>query len=192
VRPVPVRLLATSGVAALALTVATTSVAAAAPTAAAAAPVTGGHTTIALAPKTLDAIHSHGMTLSAIGPATLKNKNLRLPISSGTATPPNYVITYKGGFKVTKGGTTVKVTHITIDTAKHTGTANVTNHGRIVALTIGDPNRGNGGPGMVQFGGFKVTLSAAGYKALDNVLSTMVFKNHPKLGVGSTTVKFAT
>jgi hypothetical protein len=189
VHPAPVRLLAASGIAALALAGVTTSVAIAAPSAAAAA-ITGGHTTIALSHKTLNALDNNGISIHATGAATLKNDNLRLPIRGGQATPPNYVIHYKGGFEYTDGSHSVKVSHIVINTAKHQGTAEVGSLGRIKALHVGDPNGGNGDPGDVQFGGFKVTFTKTGYQALDSIMNTKVFENHPRLGVGTTHVKY--
>jgi hypothetical protein len=153
-------------------------------------PIKSGKTVLVLDVETMAAAHAAGLTIQSISPATKVLRTLTLPTAGGTATPPNYVEDETGGFMVTDRATAVRFTHITLDTAHHVAHAQVTGQGRIAALTLGDPQNGNGGPGFVQFGAYPVTLTAAAVRALDSALHTRVFVKHASLGIGSSTVRF--
>jgi hypothetical protein len=152
--------------------------------------VTGGNVQIALNTHSLQAVRGHGVTVSPIASATLRNGTLRLPVTGGTANPPNYTTKLGGGFKYTKASHTVSVTHLVMNTATHRASADVTGHGTIDVFILGDPNAGSGGPGKVQYGGYSVKLTGALTRALDNAFTTQVFGNNPSFGTGSTTVTF--
>lgn len=153
-------------------------------------PITRGNTQITLNTNTVQALHDHNFALAATPGATVRNGVLKLPTTGGTANPPNYVIEQGGGFSITRNGKRISVSHIVYNTAKHQATGAVTGHGTIVVFTVGDPNMGNGGPGMVQFGGFPVKLANGFVRILDNTYNAQVFANHPSLGTGGTTVYF--
>ncbi len=163
---------------------------AAAANAASATPIKSGKTVITLDAATTSAANAAGLKIQSITPATKVSRTLTLPTAGGTATPPNYVENETGGFALSRAGTTVRFTDITLDTAHHVAHVRVTGQGRIAALTLGDPQNGNGGPGFVQFGAYPVTLTAAAVRALDSALHTHVFMSHSRLGLGSSTVRF--
>jgi hypothetical protein len=152
--------------------------------------VTGGNTTIMLKAATLTAVDAAGVTLHRISPATIRNGDLRLPVRGGTVNPPSYHVHQAGGFEFVKGATTIKFTHIVIDSKTARATAHVTGQGTIVALVFGQPQSGTGGPTKFGLGGFSVKFSAAAIRALDTAFGTSVFSHHPKLGTGSTVVRW--
>ncbi len=160
------------------------------PASAATTPLTGGNVQIELSTHTLQAVRGHGISVDPIAAATLRSGVLRLPVNTGTANPPNYTTKLGGGFKYTKARDTVSITHIVMSTATHRATAQVTGHGTIDVFVLGDPNRGSGGPGKVQYGGYSVTLTGALTRALDNAFNTQVFGNNASFGGGTTTVTF--
>jgi hypothetical protein len=163
---------------------------AAAADAASATPIKSGKTVITLQATTMTAVHTAGLNVQPISPATKVGRSLTLPTTGGTATPPNYVQNEIGGFVVSDGARRVAFTSITFDTAHHVARARVTGQGRIAALALGDPQSGNGGPGFVQFGAYTVTLTPAAVRALDSALHTRVFVKHSRLGLGASTVRF--
>jgi hypothetical protein len=154
-------------------------------------PITSGHTTITLRASTVKAVHSAGLNFNPIAPATLKHSVFRLPARGGTANRPEYTVHQAGGLEIVKGTTTVKITHIVINSKKSRATANVTGHGNIVALVFGDPQSGGGSPRMSELGGYPVSLSPAAIKALDKAFATTVFADHPRLGTGDVTVRWS-
>lgn len=158
--------------------------------AAAGVPVTGGSVSVAMNGTTVKSIAGAGLAFYAIAPATKRNGVLRLPNSSGTANPPNFLTHQAGGFKFIKHGKAVKVTNIVFNTAKKQATADVTNHGNIVLFVLGMPNSGSGGPGRITYGGYSVTFAPAAIRAFDRALTTAVFARHPKFGTGTVTVLF--
>ena len=179
------RMLAVAGAGAVLATVGATAAAAATTTA-----VTGGSTEITIARTTSEALRNAGVTLAPAGGATLQNRVLTLPTTGGKAAPPNYVTVDAGGFTVTKGANAVTVRHLVVHTKAHIITADVGGNGTMVVFDLGDPNRGNGGPGMVQFGGYAVRFASQAAKTLDHALHTAVFLNHPRVGSGASTVLF--
>ncbi len=160
------------------------------PALAAATAITGGNVSIALNAHSMQVEHGHGITLNPIAAATLRNGTLRLPVNGGTANPPNYTTKLGGGFKYTKAGHTVSITHIVMSTSTHRASADVTGHGNIDVFILGDPNAGSGGPGKVQYGGYSVKLTGALTRALDNTFNVQTFGNNADFGTGSTTVFF--
>jgi hypothetical protein len=158
--------------------------------AASATPIKSGKTVITLDAGTVTAVHTAGLKIQPIRPATEVGRALTLPTAGGTATPPNYVENETGGFVVSNSATRVEFTNITLDTAHHVAHARVSGQGRIAALALGDPQNGSGGPGFVQFGAYTVTFTPAAVRALDGTLRTRVFVKHPRLGIGSSTVRF--
>lgn len=176
----------------LALALVTTGVLAAVPAAEAAAPtpVTGGSVRIALNTHTLKAVRGHGFTFAPIAKATLHNGTLKLPVTGGSANPPNYGTKLGGGFKYTKNGHTITITHIVMNTATQKASADVTHHGNIDVFLLGQPEGGAGGPGKVSYGPYTVKLTGVLTKALDKEFGAKVFAANPKFGNGSTTVTF--
>jgi hypothetical protein len=160
------------------------------PALAAGTAVTGGNVAIDLSAHTLQSVRGHGIAVNPIPAATLRGGTLRLPVTGGTANPPDYTTKLGGGFKYTKAGHTVSITHIVMNTATHRASAQVTGRGTIDVFVLGDPNRGSGGPGKVQYGGYSVKLTGALTRALDNSFNTQVFGNNANFGSGTTTVTF--
>jgi hypothetical protein len=160
------------------------------PAVAAGTAVTGGNVQIALSSHTVQVERGHGITVSPIAAATLRNGTLRLPVTGGTANRSNYTTKLGGGFKYTKSSHSVSITHIVMNTATHRASAAVTGHGTIDVFILGDPNAGSGGPGKVQFGGYSVKLTGALTRALDNAFNSQTFGNNAGFGTGSTTVTF--
>ena len=180
----------------LALAAGATAVAAAAAVAttpaafAAGTAVTGGHSTITVSSTARQALSSAHISINAVSPATYSNHVIKLPISGGTANPPNYLIRYHGAFDLVKGSKTFSIHGIIENTSQHRVTALVNSHSRMTVFTLGDPQMGNGGPGEVMFGDYTVKWSSGAQTYFDNHLSTKAFTNHPSFGIGLTNVKF--
>jgi hypothetical protein len=71
-------------------------------------PVIGGHTTITASPditKLVDFLRAQGITVTAIGPATLANGSLTMPMVSGSMSVPSMhgVMDAEGGLQFKKG-----------------------------------------------------------------------------------------
>jgi hypothetical protein len=152
--------------------------------------VESGKTVVSLDKKDFSALSSHGYGVTATGKATLKKKVLTLPVSGGQYAAGKGTIKQVGGFKISKGSVSVTVKDLVVSPAKGTGTAEVTNHGRISAVTVGDPQSGGPATNGLTYSGYTVTLSSAVIKVLDKDFSTTFFAAHTNVGVGSTTLHF--
>lgn len=164
-------------------------------TAAGSSAVTGGHTYITPSAGVVRALASHHIVLTAIRPASIQVESgptttIALPITGGTATPPNYVTRMSGGLKFKLKGHVVTLTKLVFNTKTHVGSA-IVNHGsRFAIFKLGDPQGGSGGPGSVSFGGYTVSWSKVGWKKLDSKLHTLFFSRHKAIGTGTTDVNF--
>lgn len=169
--------------------------AATAATAADSSAVTGGYTYITPSAGVVRALAAHHIVLTAIRPASIHVESgptttIALPITGGTATPPNYVTRMSGGLKFKLKGHVVTLTKFVFNTKTHVGSA-IVNHGsRYAIFKLGDPQSGSGGPGSVSFGGYTVSWSKVGWKKLDSKLHTMFFSRHRAIGTGTTDVNF--
>jgi hypothetical protein len=152
--------------------------------------VTSGNVAITVTAATAKAVHGAGLHFTMVSPATRKNSDLRLPVSSGKVNAPNYVVRLAGGLQIASGSKVVTIKHIIVNSKTSRATANVTGRGNIVTFVLGDPQSGSGGPHMFQIGGYPVRFSSAAIKALDKAFTTSVFANHPMLGRGTTTVRW--
>jgi hypothetical protein len=180
---VSVRALAAAAVAASGLALAAPAQAAA-PTS-----VTGGQVKIDLNDHSLQAVRGHGIRFAPVGTATLRNGNLRLPVTGGTHGRTDKV-DLGGGFEYGKSGHTVKITHIVMNTATHRARADVSGHGKIDVFVLGDPQEGGGSPNSLSYGDYPVKLTAVLTRAVDHALSTAVVGNNPKFGTGFTSLRF--
>jgi hypothetical protein len=176
------------------LTAATVVAAVPAANAASDSAVTGGKSYIAPTAAIAKALAAKHISLTGTGPAKIKTidgaKTLVLPISGGTAAPPNYVTKLGGGIRLKLKSHVVTLTGIVFDTKTHTATARVDRGSRVTIFRLGDPQEGDGGPGEVAFGDYPVTLTKAGFKKLDTKLHTQFFATHKLVGYGTTDVKF--
>jgi hypothetical protein len=159
-------------------------------TAATGSKVTGGNSTIDVSKAQRAALHGAGVTLSATGKASYKKHTIKLPVSGGTANPPNYGLRYAGGIKFTKGHATVKVTKLKIAQKSSDVTGVVNGKKRINIFVDGTPQGGKGGPGDVTYGGYTVKFAGAAKKVFDKDLNTKTFTKHAAVGTGTTTVKY--
>jgi hypothetical protein len=164
-------------------------------TAASSSAVTSGYTYITPSARLVRTLASHHIVLSAIRPASIQVESgptttIALPITGGTATPPNYVTRMAGGLRFKLHTHVVTLTNLVFNTKTHLGTAIVNHAGRFAIFQLGDPQGGSGGPGSVSFGGYTVSLTRVGWTKLDSKLGTMFFAYHKLLGTGTTDVKF--
>ncbi|HET6154218.1 MAG TPA: hypothetical protein VFE15_14840 [Marmoricola sp.] len=156
--------------------------------------VTGGKTYVIPTAAVAKALHAKHIAVSGTGSARYTSidgaKTLVLPIKGGTATPPDYVTRLGGGVKLKLRSHVVTLTGIVFDTKTHKATASVDHGKRLAVFKLGDPQEGAGGPGEVVFGDYTVTLTKAGWKKIDTKLHTQFFAHHPRIGTGTTDVKF--
>jgi len=168
---------------------------AALPATASAAPtlqITGGHIKIKLNAAALSALSSAHLKLTPKSPATFNGTTLKAPIKGGTIDIATVTAHIKsaGGFTISKGSksVTVKALHSTAHGgAGGSGTALVTGHGRIKAITTTAATVSSGS-GSISAKNFKVTLAAPLVKILDKKFHTTVFADHARIGTGSATM----
>jgi hypothetical protein len=156
---------------------------------AASQPIKGGHSSVALDSKTVNALFGDGFGVSSTGRAKINGTTftVRFPLTGGSYTSPTKgTIREAGGIKVTKGKKHVTVRNITLNLRKGSGTAIVSGHGRMSAVTIGAAQGGS----QNSFSGYPVRLSRPLIRVLDKKFHTKAFRQNKKLGTGSTTMKF--
>jgi hypothetical protein len=153
--------------------------------------VTGGSSSITINSTDLHLMKKNHLKLAAIKPAKFKSPTLKSPIKSGTYTGLSATIVAGGGFKISKGSKSVSITdlHSSAGVSGGTGTAKVTGHGRITAITTTSPT-GISGNNPTTFSGFTVTLAPELVKILDKKFGTKLFKSHAEIGSGSVTLKY--
>jgi hypothetical protein len=151
--------------------------------------VTGGKSRISLSRNVRRAIASHHLAIAATGPATYNGGTLTAPVRSGTYTGLSADVNTAGGFRISRGGTSVSVRKVRSSSSSFSGTAKVTGHGRIPAITLGVPTKVSGND-PVTYSGFSVTLSKQLVKILDHRFGTTLFKTHRHIGTGSITIKY--
>jgi hypothetical protein len=152
--------------------------------------VVSGKTSIDLNAKTVKVLHAGGYGLKTTGKATLKNAKLSFPVTGGTYNQGVATVDHIGGITITKGAKSVTIKDLIIHTKTNSGSADVSGHGRVTALAIGDPSSGSGGAHWVTYSGFSVTLSKSAITMLDKKFATKDFAKHPTLGIGSSTLHF--
>jgi hypothetical protein len=162
------------------------SLAAAGPHAQAAAShqIKSGKTSISLDSKTANALLKDGFIPSATGKARFKNFAFSFPVTGGSfsgATKGTFKHT--GGLKVTKATKHITIRNLVIKLHSGSGTALVSGHGRMSAVTVTAP-QGGSAHSLI---GYTVKLSKPLIKVLDKKFHTKAFKKHPTLGIGSTT-----
>jgi hypothetical protein len=153
--------------------------------------VTGGSSSIKINSTDLHLMKTNHLKLSASKPAKFKSPTLKSPIKGGTYTGLSATIVASGGFKISKGSKSVSITdvHSSSGISGGTGTAKVTGHGRITAITTSRPTDISGN-NPTTFSGFTVTLAPPLVKILDKKFKTKLFKSHAEIGTGSVTLKY--
>lgn len=145
--------------------------------------ITGGTSKLVLSKTTLKALKASHFKLTAKSPATLSGRTLKTPIKGGTFTGLGATVQTAGGFTITKGSKHISVTSLRSGTSS--GTAKVSGHGRVEAVTNTFPTKYSLGTNPVTASGFTVSLATPLIKILDSTFHTKAFKKHPTLGTGS-------
>jgi hypothetical protein len=156
---------------------------------AAAHQIKGGKTSVSLNGPTVAALAKDHFGLSGTGKGKVDftTFTVTFPVTGGTfANAGKGTIKHTGGIKISKGKKSITIKNLILALHAGTGTAVVSGHGRMSALTLGDPQAG----GKNSFSGYSVTLSKAIVKVLDKKFHTKAFKKNPTLGTGSTKLKF--
>jgi hypothetical protein len=156
---------------------------------AAAHKIKSGKTSLSLNSDTVNALVKDHFALAPTGRAKVNPKTFALtfPVTGGTfANAGKGTIDHTGGIKISKGKKSIVIKNLILALHAGTGTAVVSGHGRMSALSIGDPQAGSEN----SFSGYSVKLSRAIIKVLDKKFSTKAFKKNPTLGTGSTKLKF--
>jgi hypothetical protein len=156
---------------------------------AAAHQIKGGKTTVALNGASVTALAKDHFALAPTGRAKVNPStfSLTFPVIGGTfAGASKGTIKHTGGIKISKGTKSIVIKDLVLALHKGTGTAVVSGHGRMSALTISDPQSGSEN----SVSGYTVRLSKPIVKVLDKKFNTKAFKKHPTLGTGSTKLKF--
>jgi hypothetical protein len=149
--------------------------------------IKSGKTSISLNSKTVNALLADGFLTTPTGKATFKNFVFRFPVTGGTFTNAGKgTIRHTGGIKVTRKAKHITIRSLVIKLHSGTGTALVSGHGRMSAVTLTAPQAG--GPHSVS--GYTVKLSRPLFRVLDKKFHTKAFKKHRTLGIGSTKLKF--
>ena len=93
--------------------------------------VTGGQVTVTPTASTVSFLTSHGITVSALSPATLSSATVTFPVAGGVATNHHLkgVLFLRGGVSFANAKRTVKVRHLTVVRTGHkTWLAATVNH----------------------------------------------------------------
>jgi hypothetical protein len=155
-----------------------------------AAKITGGTSKLHLSKTTLSAFKAKHFKLTAKSPATLSGRTLTTPIKSGTFSGFTATVQTAGGFTISKGSKHITVSNLHSDSRTGVGTAKVTGHGRVKAVTNTQPTSTHlGNP--VTASGFTVSLAKPLIKILDSTFHTTAFKKHAKLGTGSVSFNYS-
>lgn len=154
--------------------------------------VTGGQATVTASAAITKFLRSRGITVSAIGPATVGNGAMTMPMVSGTITVPSMrgVMITKGGLKYTRGTRTLRVhgyilTHLSHG-AKLTA---VVNGRRIVIAQMLAPKVTMSGKNGTMSGGLR--LSTVWAHLINHLVGKHVVHPGEDLGDLSASVKVA-
>jgi hypothetical protein len=151
--------------------------------------IKSGKTTLALNGDSVTALLKHHFALAPTGKAKVDPStfSLTFPVTGGTfASATKGTIKHTGGIKISHGTTSIVIKNLVLSLHKGTGTAVVSGHGRMSALTIGDAQGGS----KNSVSGYTVSLSKPIIKVLDKKFHSKAFKKNPTLGTGSTKLKF--
>jgi hypothetical protein len=164
------------------------SLAATSPHAAASHQIKSGKTSIALNGATLTALLADKFGVAPTGKAKVsKTFVLSFPVTGGTFTSASKgTIKHTGGIKVSRNAKHITIKNLVIKLHSGSGTAVVSGHGRMPAITVTAPQGGS----SHSVTGYTVALSKPLIKVLDKKFHTKAFKKNPTLGTGSTKVKF--
>jgi hypothetical protein len=152
--------------------------------------ITGGTSKLTISKSTLRALHHHHFTLTAKSPATLSGRTLTTPIKSGTFTGFSATVQTAGGFTISKGSKHITVSNLHSDSSTGVGTARVTGHGRVKAVTNTQPTHTSFG-NPITASGFTVSLAKPLIKILDAKFNTLAFNKHKTLGTGSVSFTYS-
>jgi hypothetical protein len=156
--------------------------------------ITGGSVSITLSSSVLKALKHDHVHLAAVKPSTLKGNKLKAPVTGGTFSllAASADVKTSGGFTIAKGGKSVTISKLEsmASTGAGSGTAVVSGHGRITAITTTAPSSLLPSGNSVSASGFTVSLSNKLVKILDAKFGTTLFKSHAKLGAGAVTFTY--
>lgn len=149
--------------------------------------IKSGKTSIALNSDSLNALIKDKFSLAPTGRAKVsKSFALVFPVTGGTfSNAGKGTIKHTGGIKISKKTKSVTIKNLVVKLHSGKGSAVVTGHGRMPAITVASPQ--GGGPHSVT--GYTVSLSKPLIKVLDKKFHTKAFKKHATLGTGSTNLK---
>ena len=157
------------------------------PQAAAGHQIRSGKTSISLNSQTVNALLADGFLTTPTGKAKFKNFVFSFPVTGGSFSGASRsTIRHTGGIKVTRKTKHITIRNLVIKLHSGTGTALVSGHGRMSAITVSGPQ---GGSAHSVFG-YTVKLSRPLCRVLEKKFHTKAFKKHRTLGIGSTRVRF--
>jgi hypothetical protein len=148
--------------------------------------IKSGKTKISLNSATANALLADGVLVTPTGRAKFNTKTFvfSFPVTGGSFTSASRgTFKHAGGLKVTKQTKHITIRNLVIKLHSLSGTAVVSGHGRMSALTLTPPQGGSAHSVI----GYTVKLSKPLFKVLDKKFHTKDFKKHRTLGLGSTT-----
>jgi hypothetical protein len=146
--------------------------------------IKSGKTSISLDSGTVNALLKDGFLTTPTGKAKFKDFVFSFPVTGGTfANAGKGTLRHAGGIKVTRKAKHITIRNLVIKLHSSSGTAVVSGHGRMSALTLGPP-QGGSAHSVIDY---SVSLSKPLIKVLDKKFHTKAFKKHPTLGTGSST-----
>jgi hypothetical protein len=149
--------------------------------------IKSGKTSISLDSATANALIKDKFLVTPTGKAKFKNFVFSFPVTGGTFTNPSRgTIRHTGGIKVTRRAKHITIRSLVLHLHSGSGTALVSGHGRMSAITMSAPQAG----GRRSFSGYTVSLAKPLIRVLDKKFHTKAFKRHPTLGTGSTKLRF--
>jgi hypothetical protein len=138
-----------------------------------------GYTQVTVAPSTLDALVSLGVTPGVVAPAKLASASplaVRFPITGFSF--ENLRIRHSGGVTLTAGSTTVKLTRFNIDLGRLRVSGRVAGVGRVDLFKI----RASDAP---RLGAVKLVLTATAAGALNGAFGTTALTENFLFGYGT-------
>jgi hypothetical protein len=150
--------------------------------------IKSGKTSISLNGTTIAKLFADHFVVAPTGKAKVsKTFVLSFPVTGGTFTNAGRgTIRHTGGIKVTRRAKHITIKNLVMKLHSGSGTALVSGHGRMSAITMSAPQAG----GRRSFSGYTVALARPLIRVLDKKFHTKAFKKNPTLGTGSTKLKF--
>jgi len=154
--------------------------------------LTGGSAILAIDPQTAGVLEDHGITISAVAPATLKQSAISFPITAGQLDGVSLggTVDHAGGLRFTSDAASVALRDLHVDTKARQVTA-AAGGGRLPVFDLDQRRLSSSAPvGRLNATGIVALLSPRASHALNAALKVSVFT--PKLIIGDLSIDAST